>query len=66
MLLIVGAGIVSNAIICAVFSAVTDRYQGRVIWVLPVICMAMMLSRERNRALGALLNKPIHFSEPHL
>jgi hypothetical protein len=45
MLLLVVAGIIGNAIICAVFSGVTDRYQGRVIWVLPLVCMAICLDR---------------------
>jgi hypothetical protein len=47
MLLLVVAGIVGNAIICAVFSGVTDRYQGRVIWVLPLVCMAMVLGTRK-------------------
>lgn len=49
MLLLVVAGIVGNAIICAVFSGVTDRYQGRVIWVLPMVCMATCLDRGTTR-----------------
>jgi hypothetical protein len=59
MLLLVIAGILGNAIICAVFAGVTDRYQGRVIWVLPMVCMAMML-RSENQAERTveLLNKP--------
>jgi fucose permease len=43
MLLLIAAGIVGNAIICAVFSGVADRYQARVIWVFPVACMAILL-----------------------
>lgn len=43
ILVLVIAGIGGNAVICAVFSAVADRYQARVIWVLPMVSMALML-----------------------
>jgi len=44
LLLLVAVGIVGNAVICAVFSGVADRYQARVIWVLPMACMAIALA----------------------
>lgn len=43
ILLLVIAGIGGNAIICAVFSAVADRYQARVIWILPMVSLALIL-----------------------
>jgi hypothetical protein len=43
MLLLVTAGILGNAAICAVFSGVADRYQARVIWVLPMVSLTLML-----------------------
>jgi hypothetical protein len=43
MLLLVTAGILGNAVICAAFSGVADRYQARVIWVLPMVSIALML-----------------------
>jgi ABC-type sugar transport system ATPase subunit len=45
LLLLVTAGILGNAVTCAVFSGVAHRYQARVIWVLPVVCIALMLGR---------------------
>jgi hypothetical protein len=45
LLLLVTAGILGNAVICAAFSGVADRYQARVIWVLPTVCIALMLGR---------------------
>lgn len=41
MLLIVGA-IAAKAVICATLSEVADRYQGRVIWLLPVMICAVI------------------------
>ena len=32
-------GLATNAIVCGVLSAVTDRYQGRVVWVLPALAI---------------------------
>lgn len=37
--LLVLCGLALNAAICAIFSGVADRYQGRVIWLLPFIAM---------------------------
>jgi hypothetical protein len=45
LLLLVAAGMIGNAAICAMFSAVADRYQARVIWVLPTVTMALLLAR---------------------
>jgi hypothetical protein len=45
LLQLVTAGILGNAVICAAFSGVADRYQARVIWVLPMACIALMLGR---------------------
>jgi len=41
LLLIVFLGLLGNAMVCAIFSGVTDRYQSRVIWVFPVIVAAL-------------------------
>ena len=35
-------GLVFNAVICATFSGVADRYQGRVIWLLPLLVLFLM------------------------
>ncbi|MEO6092397.1 MAG: hypothetical protein ABIT04_04575 [Novosphingobium sp.] len=45
LLLLVTAALIANAIICASLSAVADRYQGRVIWLLPVMLCALGASR---------------------
>lgn len=43
-------GLLANAAVCGILSAVTDRYQGRVAWVLPTLALMMLLrSREDNR-----------------
>ncbi|MGL4543238.1 MAG: hypothetical protein ACRCUI_12080, partial [Polymorphobacter sp.] len=39
------AGLVANAAVMGGISAVTDRYQGRVIWVLPVMALGFWLAR---------------------
>jgi hypothetical protein len=36
-------GFVANAAVCGVLSAVTDRYQGRVAWILPVLALMIAL-----------------------
>ncbi|MFM9976702.1 MAG: hypothetical protein ACKVOP_01475 [Sphingomonadaceae bacterium] len=43
-------GLVLNAGICGVLSAVTDRYQGRVAWVLPAVALAIWLQMHAGRA----------------
>ncbi len=40
-------GLVANAGITGVLSAVADRYQSRVVWVLPVLALAFWLARSR-------------------
>jgi len=48
------AGLAANAIVCGVLSAVTDRYQGRVSWVLPalvIIIAARIWSESRSAAM---------------
>jgi hypothetical protein len=37
-----GVGIVSNAFICGLFSAIHDRYEARVIWLIPLLAMALL------------------------
>ncbi|MGF1477019.1 MAG: hypothetical protein ACFB6S_15860 [Geminicoccaceae bacterium] len=37
-------GLAANAVICGALSAVTDRYQGRVVWVLPTVVLALLLA----------------------
>lgn len=47
-------GLAANAIVCGVLSAVTDRYQGRVAWVLPalaIIITARIWSESRSAAM---------------
>lgn len=39
---IVVAGLVLNAAICVFFSGVTDRYQARVIWLIPLLALAAL------------------------
>ena len=48
--LLVLFGLALNAAICAIFSGVADRYQGRVIWLLPFI--ALLFARVRKAPAG--------------
>lgn len=41
-------GVVLNAAICAYFSAVADRYQARVIWVVPLLAAVLWHQRSRS------------------
>jgi len=43
LLLVVGAGVVANALICAVLAAPLDRFQARVIWLVPLLATALLL-----------------------
>lgn len=36
-------GLLANAAVCGILSAVTDRYQGRVAWILPVLALIIWL-----------------------
>lgn len=38
-------GVSANAIICATFSGVAGRYQGRVIWLLPLLALIVLMRR---------------------
>ncbi|MCH8615255.1 hypothetical protein LZ016_03935 [Sphingomonas sp. SM33] len=40
---VVAVGLLANAAVCGILSAVTDRYQGRVAWVLPALACAILL-----------------------
>lgn len=39
-------GVLANAAICATFSAVAERYQGRVIWLVPLAALALWAGRK--------------------
>ena len=36
-------GLLANAAVCGILSAVTDRYQGRVVWILPMLALIIWL-----------------------
>jgi hypothetical protein len=40
---VAAVGLLANAAICGIFSAVSDRYQGRVAWVLPALAIIIWL-----------------------
>jgi hypothetical protein len=42
-LTVVTAGLLANAVVCGALSGVTDRYQGRVAWVLPAVAVMILL-----------------------
>ncbi len=47
VLALVVLGLLLNAVICAVFSGVTDRYQARVVWLLPLLALFFLPSSKR-------------------
>lgn len=47
MLLVIITGLLTNAIICAVFSAVSDRYQSRIIWLIPLFALCLLRTRAK-------------------
>ncbi|TFY98581.1 hypothetical protein [Ramlibacter rhizophilus] len=54
LLLVVGAGVVANAVICAVFAAPLDRFQSRVVWLVPLLALGVVLQMARSRTQGPL------------
>ena len=42
-LTVVSVGLLANAAVCGILSGVTDRYQGRVAWVLPALVFLILL-----------------------
>jgi hypothetical protein len=46
---IVIAGLMANAAICATFSAVAGRYQARVVWLLPLCAAALLFARKASK-----------------
>jgi hypothetical protein len=46
------AGLLGNAAVCAVFSGVADRYQARVVWLLPLFALAFVIASAERRWRG--------------
>jgi hypothetical protein len=49
VLLLLAAGLVGNAAVTGILSGVAHRYQGRIIWVLPVVAIGFWLARRASR-----------------
>ena len=45
LVVFVGLGIIGNAAICGILSSPADRYQSRVIWLLPLLAAASVIAR---------------------
>ena len=43
------AGLLGNAAVCAIFSGVADRYQARVVWLLPLFVLAFAIASAERR-----------------
>jgi hypothetical protein len=43
------AGLLGNAAVCAIFSGVADRYQARVVWLLPLFAVVMIIAAAERR-----------------
>lgn len=56
-LLLLLAGIIGNAVICVVFSGISERYQSRVIWLVPLFVLSIALAR-RERVNEIAINPP--------
>lgn len=50
--LIIGIGLLLNAAVCSTFSTVVDRYQSRVIWMVPFLFMVMVITLLQNKKLS--------------
>ena len=55
------AGVVANAVICATLASSMDRFQARVIWLVPFLALAAMVRAYANPALA---NRPRNISVP--
>lgn len=44
-LLLLVAGVISNTLICVIFSGIAERYQSRVIWLVPLFVLSIALAR---------------------
>jgi len=55
------AGVVANAVICATLASSMDRFQARVIWLVPFLALAAIV---RAYAYPALANRPKNISVP--
>lgn len=44
---IIVAGLIMNAVVCASFSMIADRFQGRIIWLLPLITILLVLQKKQ-------------------
>lgn len=52
LILIIVAGVITNALVCGVLSGPTPRYQSRVVWLLPLLGLVFLMSRAaRSRSL---------------
>lgn len=49
MITMVTSGLLGNAAVCAIFSGVTERYQGRVMWVLPIVLLLIDTNYNRKK-----------------
>ena len=53
LLAVVLAGLLVNAAVCGVLSAIDDRYQGRVAWLLPAVVATVGLRLVTRKSRGA-------------
>lgn len=58
LVLMVAAGVLANAVICAVFAAPLDRFQSRVMWLLPLLATAVLLKLGIARAASSTPSRP--------
>lgn len=58
MILMLAGGIVINAAICGAMSTPHDRYQARVLWLLPLAAGAILLQRRRGGEEANLTSRP--------
>lgn len=49
-LVLLAFGLVGNAMICVIFSGIAERYQARVVWLLPLFILGIAMAREKTQS----------------
>ena len=47
---LIGSGILANALVCSVLASPLDRFQARVIWLIPLLALGIWFMNQRRTA----------------
>jgi peptidoglycan/LPS O-acetylase OafA/YrhL len=61
---VVIAGVVANAVVCAALASSLDRFQARVIWLLPFLALSMLAVARQARLCDAGISALRHSTSP--